>query len=287
MFDVSSLGIPSKTYPVNGPLALFRYETTNTFTCVRCNSSKTAKLVATVIGSDGPICNGCYGYLLSVWKIKNSDMSDEEKDAALYEELVKIVPSNEVSRLKAVFQKEDPLFAGLSQDAQQALATSRAVSETLRTITGLDWSAAIIGLCKAVEIEIARCIMMPLKRAVTGTDLSRELQDKHMNRIARFCTQNANPPELGVVLHFFRTAIQFKPKSLLIDKFVALIAKSKEREWLTNETGFRKLADDLKSNFRNPAAHTELLSETDYLKCLDLVQGQNGILNRLVAAKFS
>ena len=55
-----------KVFPQRGNLRLYRLVKCTSFTCNRCSLAKTTKLVAFVNDkSDEPVCNGCYGYLLS------------------------------------------------------------------------------------------------------------------------------------------------------------------------------------------------------------------------------
>jgi hypothetical protein len=54
--------------------------------------------------------------------------------------------------------------------------------------------------------------------------------------------------------------------------------------WLFEENGFSAEIQNLTRQYRNPAAHTTLLTEDDYRSCAKLVQGADGILWRLLAA---
>ena len=60
-----------KSYPTRGPLQQYRFATATAFNCFRCGTSKRAKLI-TIYADDWSrrLCNGCYGNLLSVYKIK-------------------------------------------------------------------------------------------------------------------------------------------------------------------------------------------------------------------------
>jgi hypothetical protein len=51
-----------------------------------------------------------------------------------------------------------------------------AVTAVLRSATGLDWSVAIIGLCKATEIEVVHRIAEPLRLAASGQDMTADLK---------------------------------------------------------------------------------------------------------------
>jgi hypothetical protein len=55
-----------KTFPPQGDLQLVRHDALHVFVCTRCGDEKKSKLVASRIGEpDKPLCNGCYGLLLS------------------------------------------------------------------------------------------------------------------------------------------------------------------------------------------------------------------------------
>jgi hypothetical protein len=57
-----------KTYPVRGNMQQFRLVEGMEFTCSVCGKDKKSKLIAFPQSADGaskPICNGCYGQILS------------------------------------------------------------------------------------------------------------------------------------------------------------------------------------------------------------------------------
>src|SRR5579884_225714 len=57
------------------------------------------------------------------------------------------------------------------------IATAECVAERLLAQTDMDWSAAVIGLCKAFEVELVQRVIEPLKEASAGTDLSPDIAD--------------------------------------------------------------------------------------------------------------
>ena len=93
------------------------------------------------------------------------------------------------------------------------LATAHAVTPALRGATGLDWSVAIIGLCKAVEVEAVHRIAEPLRLAASSQDMSVEAKDADFGRVARYCQGRASAPELGSLAHFLRTAVNSKSRA--------------------------------------------------------------------------
>jgi hypothetical protein len=70
----------SKKYPQRGPFSQFRFEKSVSFNCFRCGQTKTSKLI-TVYNSDWdtPLCNGCYGRLLSLYDIKEGQTNVDDK----------------------------------------------------------------------------------------------------------------------------------------------------------------------------------------------------------------
>src|SRR6516162_5021161 len=196
-----------KTYGRRGPLQQYRLAASTSFLCSRCGTDKTSKLVTTVQDDwDRLLCNGCYGLLLSIWQIKAGSLEDESRDAALVEMLVSAAPADEVARAQSRLIASGPPHAELSEDAQRMIATSYAVTTALRTATGLDWSVAVIGLCKAVEIEVVHRIAEPLRLAASGQDMSVDAKDREFARVVRYCHGTASAPELGSLARFLRTA---------------------------------------------------------------------------------
>jgi hypothetical protein len=277
-----------KTYPQRGPLQQYRLATSTSFLCSRCGTSKTSKLVSTIQADwDRLLCNGCYGYLLSIWEIKTGSLENESRDAALLQMLTSAVPVGEVARAQSRLLASAPQAAQLTEAAQRMLATAHAVTATLRKATGLDWSVAIIGLCKAVEVEAVHRIAEPLRLVASGQDMSVEVKDPDFARVARYCQGKANAPELGSLAHFLRTAANSKSRAETSVLVAALRTATKawpSADWLFTKGGFTDAIEQLTRKYRNPAAHTALLDEEDFIRCASLVQGQDGLLWRLIIA---
>jgi hypothetical protein len=200
-----------KTYPQRGPLQQYRLATSTSFLCARCGTGKTSRLVCTVQGDwDRLLCNGCYGQLLSIWEIKAGSLEEESRDAALLALLASAAPAEEVARAQSRLIGSAPHYAQLSEAAQRMLATAHAVTAALRSATGLDWSVAIIGLCKALEIEAVHRIAEPLRVAASGRDLTVDAKDPAFRRVARYCEGGANAPELGTPRVFSTNRRQFR-----------------------------------------------------------------------------
>jgi hypothetical protein len=236
---------------------------------------------------DRLLCNGCYGYLLSIWDIKAGSQEDESRDAALLQKLASAVPASEVARAQSRLIASAPQAAQLTEAAQRMLATGHAVTAILRRPTGLDWSVAVIGLCKAVEVEAVHRIAEPLRLVVSGQDMSVEAKDRDFARVARYCEGKANAPELGSLAHFLRTAANSKRRaetSVLVAALRTVTKAWPSADWLFTKGGFTDAIEQLTREYRNPAAHTALLGEEDFTRCASLVQGQDGLLWRLIVA---
>jgi hypothetical protein len=275
-----------KTYDVRGPLQQFRLPATHTFDCWRCGSAKTAKLLTIVDGDpERLLCNGCYGRLLALWEIKAGDLPDAERDLAVLELLAKDVPAAEIAAARGRLSEQSDAYAAVSPQAQLMLATAEAVTAALRHTSGLDWSAAIICLCKAVEFEVVRCVAEPWRDAAAALDLRVDLSDKDLMRVARYCAGTASAPELGVLGYTLGVAARSRSRretSPLLGSLWRLADAHPGGSWIVDADGLPSVLADLSKTFRNPAAHTSLLTSTDYLRCRELVLGRDGILDRLV-----
>ena len=115
--------------------------------------------------------------LLSIWEIKAGSLEEESRDAALLQMLAATAPPDEVVRAQSRPMASTPGYALLSEPAQRMLATAHAVTTALRNATGLDWSVAIIGLCKAVEVEAVQRIAEPLRLAARCHDIGADMAD--------------------------------------------------------------------------------------------------------------
>jgi hypothetical protein len=277
-----------KTYPQRGPLLQYRLAASTSFLCFRCGTSKTSKLLSTVQADwNRLLCNGCYGRLLSIWEIKAGSLLDESRDTALLEVLASAAPIGEVARAQARLFASEPRYAQLSEAAQRMLATAHAVTAALRGVTGLDWSVAIIGLCKAVEVEAVSRVAEPLRLAASGQDMSVEIKDADFARVARYCEGIGNAPELGSLAHFLRTAANSKKRaetSVLVKALRTAAKAWPAGDWLFTKDGFTHAVGQLTREYRNPAAHTALFNEEDFTRCSSLVLGQDGLLWRLIVS---
>lgn len=278
-----------KEYPSRGPLKQFRLEKANAFTCFRCGQVKKAKL-HTTYNSDWNklICNGCYGLLLSIYEIKSSHKPNQQKVILLEEILKKIVKDDairtEIKRINHIENRSKLL----SDKSLKFIGTSEAVAKLLKQETNLDWSAAIIGLCKSFELELVQRIVEPLKKYVTDNniDLSEDFKDKDFGRISKYVGNRNNiPPELGTIRHFLNTAANSKSRletSNLLKAMKSLIENWANARWIIDKNGLINSIQLITKDYRNKAAHTEELNGQDYQKCKELIIGKNGTMWNLI-----
>jgi hypothetical protein len=282
------VGTAVRAYDPRGPLQQYRLPASHTFTCWRCGTTKTSKLV-TVVDTDPQrlLCNGCYGRLLSLWEIKAGDLPDDDRDRAVLELLAKSVPAGQVAAARRRLQAQAGVYSSVSEQAQLMLATADAVSAALRHTSGLDWSAAVICLCKAVELEVVRCVAEPWRAATAGLDLSVDLNDRDLARVARYCAGRAPAPELGVLSYSLGVAANSRTRretSPLVSSLWRLVGARAAASWWVEATGLPAVLADLSKRFRNPAAHTSVLTADDYGICRAHVLGPDGILAQLLRA---
>jgi hypothetical protein len=168
------------------------------------------------------------------------------------------------------------------------VATAEHVARQLGADPQLEWSPAVIGLCKAVEAEVVGRILRPLSARASHEDLSADNTDKDIGRVAAFCTDSKRkPPELGTFSHFLQTVIhsqQRRQSSALVRCFLKMTAEWTGSNWLLDPNGLHHVLGELAGKFRNRAAHIDELGKQDYMNCRELVIGSNGILWRLMVS---
>ncbi len=254
---------------------------------MRCEQAKTAKLVATS-GDDhrGLLCNGCYGYLLSVWELRAGVQPDAERDNDLLHLLESAVTAAQVEEGRAVLLAREARAASLSAEAQTLLSTAEAVHAGLVPwqATDLDWSVAALPLCKAVEVEIGRLIAQPLREMARGLDLGPDAARGELKAMVKYCRSTSDTHMmLGPFIGFLNGVTA--PESA--DGPLATAVRGMSRawpyaDWLFNPDGLAAALDQLRVRYRNPAAHTEILDQTAFEGCSSLVGGPDGLLWRLL-----
>jgi hypothetical protein len=199
----------TKTYPRRGPLQQFRFAESTAFSCFRCGDTKKSKLIAVYNGDWAKrLCNGCYGRLLSLYEIKAGTAADDQRAEDLAAALLAAVTLDDQRQAERLFRTSEKRAERLSAQAVRFIATAEYVAAQLQADLRLEWSPAVIGLCKAVEAEIVSRILLPLATRASREDLTTDKNDKDLERVAAFCAdQTRKPPELGVVSHFLQTTI--------------------------------------------------------------------------------
>jgi hypothetical protein len=279
----------TKTYPARGPLQQFRSADSVAFDCFRCGQAKTSKLITVYRGDRSKrLCNGCYGRLLSLYEIKAGTAADDERAEELASALVAMVADEEARQAEKLFRASEDRAARLSPEALRFVATAEYVAGTLDADPQLEWSPAVIGLCKAVEAELVGRVLKPLAALASRENLSADRQDKEIGRVAAFCADaSRKPPELGTFAHFLQTVIHStarRESSPLVKAFFKLTAGWPGSQWLLQPAGLHSALSVLTAKFRNRAAHTDELGQQDYGACRDHVIGPDGALWRLVVA---
>lgn len=279
----------TKTYPQRGPLQQFRFADGTAFRCFRCGDTKKSKLITVYAGDWAKrLCNGCYGRLLSLYEIKAGTSGDDQKAEELAAALLSAVALDDQRQAERLFRASDKRAAGLSPEAVRFIATAEHVAGQLQADPQLEWSPAVIGLCKAVEAEVVSRILVPLADKAGREDLSADKNDKDIGRVAAFCADpNRKPPELGAFAHFLQTVIhsqQRRETSALLHSFLRLAAEWTGSNWLLDPKAFHRALTLLTTSFRNRAAHIDELNKEDYVGCRKLVIGSEGVVWRLLLA---
>jgi len=275
MFDVI------RRYSERGPLQQLRLARPNSFLCFRCKAAKVSRLVTVYDGDwNKLLCNGCYGRLLSIYTVKAGESPTEERVEALAAMLL--------SFAKGFVPSSTGPARDLTPSGFQFLATSEYVASSLKENISLDWSPAVIGLCKAVEVELRSRILDPVKALCSNVDLDADCLDRELKRVASFCAgRSSRAPELGALSHFLKTCINDKRRatsSNLLFVFTSWTGSRSRRAWLLDPNGLAIAINTLATEYRNQAAHTEQLDSVDYEKCHRYVAGSSGILWKILAS---
>jgi hypothetical protein len=267
----------------------FRFADSTAFGCFRCGESKKSKLI-TVYQNDWAkrLCNGCYGRLLSLYEIKAGTGAEDERAEALSAVLLDMAADDDVRRAEKLFRASEERAERLSAEALKFVATAEFVANQLDAKPQLEWSPAVIGLCKALETELVSRILRPLALLASKENLSADKQDKDIGRIAAFCADpTRKPPELGTFTHFLKTVIhstERRGSSALMRAFLKLTSDWPGSQWLLQPEGLPHALTRLSAEFRNPAAHIDELGQQDYVCCRDKVIGPDGTLWKLLLA---
>lgn len=276
-----------KTYPPRGPMQQYRFQAATAFNCFRCGASKKSKLI-TVYNSDWNLrlCNGCYGCLLSIYDVKAGTQPDDEKAEELARILLSLLNQQQVQEAQRLLEIAEKRSTLLSANGIRFLATADFVAHSLKNEKNLDWSPAIIGICKAVELEIIERLFMPLTSLRGNNSLAQDTKDKDFGRIAKFIKDGTGkPPELGSFAHFLQTVINSQKRrasSVLIGTFIDELTNMVGSNWILDSNGLYRELITLTTKYRNRAAHLDDLGRQEYENCRSLVIGDDGLLWRLI-----
>jgi hypothetical protein len=278
-----------KVYPPRGPLQQFRFARPVPFRCFRCGHTKVSKLQSVYAGDwDRVLCNACYGRLLAIYNVKAGTLPDDERAEQLAQLLLELV---EAKAAEAAFLQEadlQRLADELHPISKRFIGTAEAVAKTLTAEPQLDWSPAIIGLCKAFEFELIVRLIERLREMAKSDDLSKDCLDKDIGRVARYCAgRQSSPPEIGAVSHFITTAVNSivrAEQSPLIRKYRILTRRSPKGSWLESSDGLVAACTVVTKEFRNPAAHIDEMDGESFLRCKEFLLGKDGALWKLVQA---
>jgi hypothetical protein len=224
--------------------------------------------------------------VLSLYEIKAGTAADDQRAEQLADALLSLVTVDQQRQAECLFKASDNRAETLSPEALRFIATAEHVAAQLESSVQLEWSPAVIGLCKAVEAEVVGRILRPLAVLAGSEDLSGDRNDKDIGRIAAFCVEPQHrPPELGVFSHFLQTAIhshQRRQTSRLIGCFLRLAGQWIGSTWLLDPDGLHRALALLTTTYRNRAAHIDELARSDYLGCRELTVGGQGVVWKLV-----
>lgn len=282
--------IPStltKTYQPRGPLRQFRFAKRIAFRCFRCGNTKKSKLITLHHENwSQKLCNGCYGRLLSIYEVKAGTAADDDRADQLAKTLFSLINIAQQQEAERVFRTSEERADKISAEARRFIATAEYVAGHLESNPTLEWSPPIIGLCKAVEMEMLHLVIVPLRSMAADENLEKDKMDKDIGRVAAFCAgQRQKPPELGAIAHFLQTVIHSKRRrqtSALVGCFLRLAAEWTGSTWFLTPDGLYRSLTLLTQSFRNRAAHIDELTAAHYRECRELVVGTDGILWKLI-----
>ena len=279
----------TKRYPRRGPLQQWRFAEATAFACFRCGRTKLSKLISVYMDDwSRRLCNGCYGRLLSLFNIKSGTRPQDERARELAGALLSTVSLDDQRQAERMYRTAEERAKRLSPEAVRFVATAEHVARQLESEPQLEWSPAVIGLCKAVESELVTRIVGPLASRAVGVDLEADRNDGDIGRVTAFCMDKGKKaPELGVFAHFLQTVIHSRRRretSATIRTFLRLAGDWSGANWILDPAGLHQSIVTLTTTFRNRAAHTDELGSDDYCRCRELVIGSQGVIWRLLVS---
>jgi len=274
-----------KKYPKKGPLSQFRFEKVISYACFRCKSVKTSKLISICNDEwDFKLCNGCYGRLISLYEIHRGQKSNEDKIEQINETITDIQKQFSES-LDILIKNYSNKNTHLDNLTNKYLATANLLYEKLPKREYIEWSPAILCLCKSVENELINKIISPLKKIASETINENPSEDKRTIKIEKYIYGKSNiPPELGAISFLFEllsNSEKWKQNNPIFNLIKSYCQKRPFSDWIYSKNGAAKSLNELCQKYRNIAAHISDLKIEDYEKCLSLVCAKNGILDKI------
>lgn len=280
-----------KSYPKRGPLSQFRFEKIVSYVCFRCNRTKTSKLIS--ICNDNwelKLCNGCYGRLISLYEIHTGKDNEEEKIEKIVENIFNTQKQFSES-LNILIENYTKKNSQLNELTIKYLATADFLGKKLPKDNFIEWSPAIMCLCKSVESELISKIFLPLKKIALENSYKSNFEDKRTIRIEKFVSGNTDvSPELGTISFLFNllaNSEEWKKNNKLFNIIKIFLEKKPFSEWFYSKNGASKSLDELCKKYRNISAHISDLTKDDFDKCYLIVNGKDGILEKIFLASSS
>jgi hypothetical protein len=116
---------------------------------------------------------------------------ERREEAATVQKKIEKVPipiaSSRVMEEAATITSLEEVIHKLHTKTILFLDTADRIAAPLREYD-LEWSPAVIVLCKAFENEAKVRLLVPLRRKTRGRDLKADISDEDFGRIARFCS---------------------------------------------------------------------------------------------------
>jgi hypothetical protein len=213
-------------------------------------------------------------------------LADNYAAELLGDALLSAMAVDDQRKAEQLYRTSETRAERLTPEAVRFLATAEYVAAGLQAEPQLEWSPAVIGLCKAFETEVVHRVLRPLADRGIGVDLEIDTADKDFGRVAVYCADpSRKPPELGVFAHFLQTAVNSQDRrgsSVLLGLFHNLAAEWTGSQWILDRHGLHAALVLLIGGFRNKAAHLDEIGQSDYASCRELVIGNDGVLWKLV-----
>jgi hypothetical protein len=144
----------------------------------------------------------------------------------------------------------------------------------------LDWSVAVIGLCKAFEVEVIRRLREPMRDQLRTLDLIRDFGDRVTRELALYVAgKTSRPPALGTIAFIFGLAGKASAATSASPLLEAIrgAAVAGKSDWLIAGGGFAATVRDLTRQYRNRAVHIDSLGRPDFDMCRELLFGSAGV----------